>query len=313
MSPLFSFSTWFLNRRDQLVGMRASFLRRTANTSSTSSSLMTSRRPISSALSAGHHQREVAVGEPQHEVVALLAEGFLLLTLLDRGGTVVGVDDLVADVERHDSPCAKTVPEPAGIQVYQTPSGVPYGHVVACPLCALTLTAMRKTLGLLLLLGVVTACVPNPPPGARSEPHPHGVHRRVGTRSPLGHRVHARRSVDDLRRAGRKASGRRTSHRRDAGSSADPPDVVVHGEGGLLGLAVDPNFASNHFLYACYDTVDRRPRRALHRPTCTPNSLAVNAAIVTGMPVNTATGQTLRLPAALPAGHQSAAALHRHR
>ena len=45
--PLFNFSTWFLNRRDQSVGMRASFLRSTANTSSTSSSLMTSRRPIS--------------------------------------------------------------------------------------------------------------------------------------------------------------------------------------------------------------------------------------------------------------------------
>src|SRR5437764_794827 len=45
MSPDFSFSTWFLKRRDQLVGMRASFLRMTANTSSTSSSVMTSPRP----------------------------------------------------------------------------------------------------------------------------------------------------------------------------------------------------------------------------------------------------------------------------
>ncbi len=52
-SPDLSFSTWFLYRRDQLVGIRASFLRRTANTSSTSSSLMTSRRPTSSVLSLG--------------------------------------------------------------------------------------------------------------------------------------------------------------------------------------------------------------------------------------------------------------------
>src|SRR5438067_169377 len=41
MSPDLSFSTWFLYRRDQFVGIRASFFRRTANTSSTSSSLMT--------------------------------------------------------------------------------------------------------------------------------------------------------------------------------------------------------------------------------------------------------------------------------
>ena len=38
---------------DQLVGMRASFLRNTAKTSSTSSSLITSRRPTDSALATG--------------------------------------------------------------------------------------------------------------------------------------------------------------------------------------------------------------------------------------------------------------------
>jgi aldose sugar dehydrogenase len=31
-----------------------------------------------------------------------------------------------------------------------------------------------------------------------------------------------------------------------------PPDVVATDTSGMLGLAVDPNFGSNHYLYACY-------------------------------------------------------------
>ena len=48
---------------------------------------------------AGDHQRQVAVGEPQDEVLAGLAEDLLLLPLLDHGCAVMGVDDLVTDVE----------------------------------------------------------------------------------------------------------------------------------------------------------------------------------------------------------------------
>jgi len=33
-----------------------------------------------------------------------------------------------------------------------------------------------------------------------------------------------------------------------------PGDVVASGESGMMGLAVDPNFASNHFVYTCYTT-----------------------------------------------------------
>jgi glucose/arabinose dehydrogenase len=33
-----------------------------------------------------------------------------------------------------------------------------------------------------------------------------------------------------------------------------PPDVVPAGEGGVMGVAVDPSFASNRFLYTCYTT-----------------------------------------------------------
>lgn len=31
------------------------------------------------------------------------------------------------------------------------------------------------------------------------------------------------------------------------------PDVFAAGEGGLTGLAVDPDFSSNHYVYACFD------------------------------------------------------------
>lgn len=33
-----------------------------------------------------------------------------------------------------------------------------------------------------------------------------------------------------------------------------PDDTVVRGEGGLLGLAIDPEFSSNRFIYACFNS-----------------------------------------------------------
>ncbi|TAH33271.1 PQQ-dependent sugar dehydrogenase [Candidatus Saccharibacteria bacterium] len=33
-----------------------------------------------------------------------------------------------------------------------------------------------------------------------------------------------------------------------------PPDVAVYGEGGLMGLAIDPDFAQNRYIYACYNS-----------------------------------------------------------
>ncbi|CAN5500453.1 PQQ-dependent sugar dehydrogenase [soil metagenome] len=35
---------------------------------------------------------------------------------------------------------------------------------------------------------------------------------------------------------------------------AEPSDVVVSSEGGMLGIAVDPNFASNRRIYACFQS-----------------------------------------------------------
>jgi aldose sugar dehydrogenase len=148
---------------------------------------------------------------------------------------------------------------------------------------------MRKALGLLLLLGVVTACVPDPPPGRGPNPT-----LTVSTIvSGLDHPWDIAFTPDGQwmifdERAGRIwAKNLATGETRFLGG---PGDVVVHGEGGLLGLAVDPNFASNHFVYACYDTVaDIRVVR--FTTDLSPNSLAVNAGVVTGMPVNTATGR----------------------
>src|SRR5689334_8647958 len=49
-----------------------------------------------------HLQGEVAVREPQDQVVLLLAERLHLLALLDGRRAVVGIDDLVTDIEGHE-------------------------------------------------------------------------------------------------------------------------------------------------------------------------------------------------------------------
>jgi aldose sugar dehydrogenase len=68
------------------------------------------------------------------------------------------------------------------------------------------------------------------------------------------------------------------------------PNFVALGEGGVLGLAIDPNFATNHYLYACYNTaVDIRVVRLTTNLTA--GSLAIDTPIVTGMPVNTLNGR----------------------
>ena len=47
----------------------------------------------------GDHERQVSVGEAEHQVLTVLAEDVLLLALFDHGRAVVGVNDLVTDVE----------------------------------------------------------------------------------------------------------------------------------------------------------------------------------------------------------------------
>lgn len=62
-------------------------------------------------------------------------------------------------------------------------------------------------------------------------------------------------------------------------------DIFDRGEGGLMGLAIDPEFASNRFIYACYDaTNDIRVSRWRVNADVTALSDQVN--IITGMPIN---------------------------
>lgn len=62
-------------------------------------------------------------------------------------------------------------------------------------------------------------------------------------------------------------------------------DVKVAGEGGLMGLAVDPDFITNRFIYACYNTAsDIRVVRWKINAELT--ALSDKQPIVTGMPAN---------------------------
>lgn len=62
-------------------------------------------------------------------------------------------------------------------------------------------------------------------------------------------------------------------------------DVVVRGEGGMLGMTLDPDFANNRYLYACFNTA-QDIRVARFRVTQDNSSLQDRTDIVTGMPVN---------------------------
>jgi glucose/arabinose dehydrogenase len=72
---------------------------------------------------------------------------------------------------------------------------------------------------------------------------------------------------------------------------AAPSDVVAQGEGGMLGLAVDPRFATNRLIYTCFmsnagGALDVRVVR--WRVDAAFEGLTDRTDIVTGMPVNTA-------------------------
>lgn len=70
---------------------------------------------------------------------------------------------------------------------------------------------------------------------------------------------------------------------------ARPADAVAMGEGGMMGLAVDPGFSSNRLIYTCFlsnasGALDVRLVR--WRVSSTYTSLSDRVDIVTGMPVN---------------------------
>jgi glucose/arabinose dehydrogenase len=65
-------------------------------------------------------------------------------------------------------------------------------------------------------------------------------------------------------------------------------NVYARGEGGVLGMVVDPDFSHNRFIYACYNTADdiRVSRWKINTDATT---LDEQVDIITGMPVNTKT------------------------
>lgn len=65
-----------------------------------------------------------------------------------------------------------------------------------------------------------------------------------------------------------------------------PEDVYVAGEGGMLGLAVDPEFSTNHFIYACFNSLRGDPdiRVARFKVDEKVASLSDRKDIVAGMP-----------------------------
>lgn len=67
-----------------------------------------------------------------------------------------------------------------------------------------------------------------------------------------------------------------------------PDDVVAQGEGGMLGLAVDPDFDNNRFIYACFNSSqDNRDVRVVRWTLNSQRtSLSDRKDIVTGMPAN---------------------------
>lgn len=64
------------------------------------------------------------------------------------------------------------------------------------------------------------------------------------------------------------------------------PDVYARGEGGLLGLAIDPAFAENKYIFACYAT-ESDVRVSRWRVNGQTSGLTDKTDIVTGIPVNT--------------------------
>lgn len=63
-----------------------------------------------------------------------------------------------------------------------------------------------------------------------------------------------------------------------------PTDIETGGEGGLMGLAVDPDFATNRFIYACLNTTKGDVRVARWVVDAQTESLSARSDIVTGIP-----------------------------
>jgi glucose/arabinose dehydrogenase len=66
----------------------------------------------------------------------------------------------------------------------------------------------------------------------------------------------------------------------------DINDVYARGEGGLLGLAIDPQFATNRYVYTCFNSTNNDIRVARWKLTSKADALTGRTDIVTGIPQN---------------------------
>ena len=137
-----------------------------------------------------------------------------------------------------------------------------------------------------LVLVAATACIPQPPPGRGPNPtltvtsvvadldHPWDLAfaSAPGTGTWMLY----------TERAGRLSAKQLPSGAPIVLGQLGAPFVAT-GEGGLLGLAVDPGFATNRFVYACYTTTSDVRLVRFTVNTFTPGALAFNADVVTGM------------------------------
>jgi aldose sugar dehydrogenase len=154
-----------------------------------------------------------------------------------------------------------------------------------------TRTSTRRLAGtalLALLVVVAAACAPPPPPGRGPSPSLQISNVVTGLDHPwdLGFT-----SGSDGAWMVYTERGGRISARPMSGAAPVPLlqlewPFVGTGEGGLLGLAVDPEFASNRYVYACYTTVADVRLSRYRVNSFTPGGLVVDAQVVTGMPVN---------------------------
>lgn len=68
----------------------------------------------------------------------------------------------------------------------------------------------------------------------------------------------------------------------------DIPDVAAQGEGGLMGIEVDPAFPENRFIYTCFNSkTSRDVRLARWRINADLTALSDRTDIITGMPAST--------------------------
>lgn len=66
-----------------------------------------------------------------------------------------------------------------------------------------------------------------------------------------------------------------------------PPGAVQNGEAGVMGMAVDPNFAANRFIYVCYSTAsdNRVVRFTISNPVVPATSLTNPLVLIGGVPL----------------------------